>query len=171
MTKKSARIKHHSRPAIVKVRKISPSTSPIAIIAALGFFAFSALFLRTQVQTYKLITGDGRTTFVVPNGNENKNPTILTYAIPRATQGTYYTASIIGSDQDAADALAMTIVGMPLGVKATSCAKKQVNGSTNGVACTIAGTPTQSGTFELSVILRDGVGHAIRNQIPLDVVK
>lgn len=164
MAKKSAR-KRQPRPAVVKFTK--QPTNPYMLLAALVLLAISALFLKQQIQTYKSIQS-GNTTFVIPDPKANKAPSIDTYAVKAAILGKSYSTTIIGSDPDTADDLTMTVVGMPLGIKNTGCTKAYGNGSVQS-RCVLSGVPTQKGTFSLSVILRDGAGHTVKNEIPLDV--
>jgi len=164
MAKKSAR-KRQSRPAVTKVTK--QSTNPYIVIGAVTLLALSALFLKQQIQTYKSIQS-GDTTFVVPDPKANKAPSIDTYAVKAAILGESYSTTIIGSDPDTADDLTMTVVGMPLGIKNAGCTKAYGNGRVQS-RCILSGVPTQKGTFPLSVILRDGAGHTVKNEIPLDV--
>lgn len=164
MAKKSAH-KRQSRAAVVKVTK--QSTNPYLLIGALTLLAVSALFLKQQIQTYKSIQG-GDTTFVIPDPKANKAPAINTYAVKAAMLGEQYSTSIVGSDTDIDDPLTMTIVGMPLGVTNTGCTKAYGEGQVQS-RCILSGVPTQKGTFTLSVLLRDGAGHTVKNEIPLDV--
>lgn len=164
MAKKSARTRR-VRAAVVKVTK--QTTNPYLLIGALTLLAVSALFLKQQIQTYKSIQG-GDTTFVIPDPKANKAPTIHTYAVKPAMLGEQYRTTIVGSDPDMSDSLSMTLVGMPLGITNTGCTQTQTK-KTIASTCILSGTPTQKGTFTLAVILRDGAGHTVKHEIPMDV--
>jgi|GEM_PF-6447462 len=102
--------------------------------------------------------------------SSSSTPTINTAPIIKsswfnlfATKGKPYSAPFDATDRDLNDNLTMVIDGLPSGLSMTGC--KTENWSTElGYTCTVSGTPTVSGKFNLSITVTDGKGGTASNK-------
>ncbi len=96
----------------------------------------------------------------------NHPPTLSPTTLPNATINQPYSVNLVGTDPDTSDTLEVKISGLPSGL-ASSCSRLPT--VRNQVTCVISGTPTQVGTFNISVRLQDGSGANVNNRLNLVV--
>lgn len=119
---------------------------------------------------------------LTPTPAFNSPPTITTNYLSTATLGQNYTAYVIAVDKDY-DVLTMYINALPPGLSQGPCQLNpqpislpplQTTGTmppyrSGFISCSIYGTPTQSGSFNIHISVQDGVNNPVLKLIPLKV--
>jgi hypothetical protein len=163
----------HAAPVAPKLSSSSDDVTkqPLALPIIIAFVLFAGWFLYSQYMTYTSF-GGGQSYFDIPRQENNKPATIVTYALPSATQGKEYKMSVVASDPDANERMTMIIAGLPLGMKQGKCVEADLHSSDalRKITCDIEGTPNQAGDFSLLVSVTDSANHQTRNEMPLHVI-
>jgi len=170
----------HKNPVVRRAAHTGPQAlrsssdvtkQPLALPIIIAFVLFAGWFLYSQYMTYASF-GGGQSYFDIPRQENNKASTIVTYALPSATQGEPYMRSIIATDPDANERMTMIIAGLPLGMKQGKCVESNLNSSEalRKITCDIEGTPNQAGDFSLLISVTDSANHQTRNEMPLHVI-
>ncbi|MFC1710083.1 Ig domain-containing protein [Patescibacteria group bacterium] len=97
---------------------------------------------------------------IPPAITNNWDPHIITYELPRATEGKGYNANTVAVDWNGGDVLTMNISNLPPGITKGSCTQNitmdQEVSPAEEITCTLSGTPTQAGTWRVDISAFDG---------------
>jgi len=103
-----------------------------------------------------------------PTKKPNQPPVISTTALPSATKGKIYIATVMVKDADTKDRVRVHISNLPPGLSAFRCFSNRV-GNDGVVRCAIIGIPRKVGMYSVTVKAQDNVGHEVSKTLPLQV--
>jgi hypothetical protein len=98
----------------------------------------------------------------------NRAPVITTSFLPSARRAKPYAFIVTGYDLDLTDSLTMTLTNLPPGITQKSCTATEVRGRKQ-IACSISGTPSTAGTYQVNISLKDNRGGTTQKILPLRV--
>ena len=104
-----------------------------------------------------------------PTPIPNYTPTITTTYLISARVGDIYNVPVEGEDLDANDTLSMTISNLPPGLVPGVCTQLATSISPHRIVCSINGSPTQSGTYQVTIVLTDNHGGKDSKTLPLTI--
>lgn len=98
----------------------------------------------------------------------NTNPSIRTTTLNSGNVGVSYSSQIQGTDNDDGDVLTMTAQNQPPGTDIGSCSQALVSGQER-LTCYLEGIPTQSGTFNVQITLKDDKGGTAQKTLSVTI--
>ena len=135
---------------------------PLTVLVVLG--PIQTMFPRASVEMP--ITFPGSTKTPQPT---LEDPVIRTGNFKKAQIGKKYSARVYAYDKDGSDNLDMTIDSLPPGLHQERCTYYKNLYKRSYALCSIEGTPTRQGEYQVVVKVSDGTGRYVEKTIPLVV--